>query len=165
MNPLVHLHPATVHFPIALLLVASGAGLLHLLWRPLPWLRVLTWATMALGWLGAAVAILTGLLAQSGLPPQADYRPVLNLHISAALGVLVLYGLLLYMAWMAHRAAARPPRRGPGGALKSPPADLLLDDGRKWLLVGLLLLGMALVALAGWNGGQLVYQFGVNVGQ
>ena len=83
----INLHPATVHFPIAFLLLASGAGLLYMYWRPLEVLRTLTWWPMLLGWLGALVAMLTGLLAQSGLPPQAPYRATLNWHITSGLAL------------------------------------------------------------------------------
>ena len=161
MNPIVHLHPATVHFPIALLWVASAAGLLYFFWRPLPLLRTLTWSTMVLGWIACAVAIATGLVAQSGLPPQAPYRGVLNLHISAGLGVLLNYGALLYLGWLARRGRNTQRRRGEA----APAPDLLDDRTRRWLVALLLGLGALLVLLAGWNGGQLVYQWGVNVAQ
>ncbi|OUC07652.1 hypothetical protein RY27_13605, partial [Litorilinea aerophila] len=69
MNPMpdliTRLHPAVVHFPIAFLLLSSGAGLLYLYWRPRPELRILTWWPMALGWIGGGLAVLSGLLAQS----------------------------------------------------------------------------------------------------
>ncbi len=162
MNPLVHLHPATVHFPIALLWVASAAGLAYLFWRPLPLLRTLTWSTMVLGWIACALAIATGLAAQSGLPPQAPYRGVLNLHISAGLGVLLVYGALLYLAWLARRGRGAKRTRGAPAPV---PADLLDDRARRWLVAALLVLGALLVLLAGWNGGQLVFQYGVNVAQ
>jgi uncharacterized membrane protein len=43
-------------------------------------------------------------------------------------------------------------------------AEDLLDDpaARPWITV-LLLSGMMLIAATGWNGGILVYQWGVNV--
>ena len=85
----INLHPATVHFPIAFLLLASGAGLLYMYWRPLDVLRTLTWWPMLLGWLGALVAILTGLLAQSGLPPEAPYRALGAVWLAALLAVAV----------------------------------------------------------------------------
>jgi len=166
MNLLAHLHPATVHFPIALLFVASGAGLAYLFWRPLPLLRLLTWATMAIGWPTGGVAVLTGLLAQSGLPPQAPYRGVLNWHIGAGLAVLLVYGALLYLYWLHMRRAVRPlppSRRAKDGAAPAPVGDLLDDRSRRWLLAGLLLLGALLLLATGWNGGQLVYVWGVNV--
>lgn len=149
---LITLHPATVHFPIALLLVGSLAGLLYLWWRPRPELRVLTWWLLLLGWIGAGVASFTGLLAQGGLPPQAPFSAVLNGHISSGLAQIVVYAALFYRVWI-HRNRRRP----------SDPADLLdVPSARPWLTV-LMLLGMGLVLLGGWLGGELVYTWGVNV--
>src|ERR1700712_4548060 len=100
------LHPTTVHFPIALLMVASVAGLLYLYWQPHSTLLTLTWWPMRLGWIGAAAAVLTGLLAQRGLPPQAPYLGILNWHIGTGLALLVNYGLLLYQAWVYNSVRA-----------------------------------------------------------
>lgn len=160
MNPLDHLHPAIIHFPIALLLVASAGGLLYLLAWPRAELRLLVWGTMALGWVACGAAILSGLLAQAGLPPEAPYRPVLNLHIGAGLGILLVYGIVLYLGWIqrSERARRERARRGFQETL-----DLLDDPGKRWLTAALLVAGAALVFLTGLNGGELVYIWGVNV--
>lgn len=161
-NIFTHIHPATVHFPIALLLLAAGAGLLYLHWRRHAVLRVLTWWPLLLGWLGNGVAILTGLLAQSGLPPQAPYRGTLNWHITSGLALWAVAGLLLYRWWLHGKMAKRPPLR----KTQSLPTIELLDEphARAWLTATLLLL-IALIFASGWNGGQLVYTWGVNVAQ
>ena len=157
----INLHPATVHFPIAFLLLASAAGLLYIYWRPLDVLRILTWWPMLLGWLGALVAILTGLLAQSGLPPDAPYRATLNWHITTGLALWVLYGLLLYWQWLLQK---RPPRRAKAKEQPvTPPPDLLQQPTQRWRVTLLLLVGIGLILASGWNGGKLVYTWGVNV--
>lgn len=157
----INLHPATVHFPIAFLLLASGAGLLYIYWRPLEVLRTLTWWPMLLGWLGTLLAILTGLLAQSGLPPEAPYRATLNWHITSGLALWVLYGLLLYWQWLLQK---RPPRRTKAAPpIAAPPPDLLQQPALRLRLTLLLLAGIVLVLASGWNGGKLVYTWGVNV--
>jgi uncharacterized membrane protein len=148
---LTTLHPATVHFPIALLIVGSVAGLLYLWWRQQPELRVLTWWLLMLGWIGAGVAALTGLIAQGNLPPQAPYTVTLNSHITSGLALILVYGIVFYRAWL-HR------NRRPAD-----PVDLLDMGAARPLLTALLLLGMALVAIGGWLGGELVYTWGVNV--
>ena len=159
MSLLQHLHPATVHFPIALLSLASVAGLLYLYWRPHPVLLVLTWWPMRLGWLGGGVAVMTGLLAQRGLPPDAPYQSVLNWHISAGLAVLVVYGLLLYQHWFFDTPKAKKARRRAGIQ-----ASTLLDVRRQRIgFTVLALLGLLLLFITGRNGGQLVYEWGVNV--
>jgi uncharacterized membrane protein len=156
MISLPTLHPATVHFPIALLMLASAAGLLYLWWRPREELRTLCWWPMGLGWIGGVIAALTGLLAQAGLPPQAPYRALLNWHIGSGLGLLVVYGLLLYLHWL-RRPTRRQRQRTP-----SPP-PLLDDPGAKAWFSLLLLGGLVLIVASGWNGGRLVYEWGVNV--
>jgi uncharacterized membrane protein len=147
----VALHPAVVHFPIALLLVGSAAALLHIYGPRRRDLATCSWWLLLLGWIGTLAAILSGLLAQSGLPPRAPYRSVLNWHIGTGMAVALVYGALLYLWWLRRaRSGARP----------------LLDDAsaRLWVTV-LLLLGMLLVIASGWSGGSLVYEWGVNVGQ
>ncbi len=151
MINLITLHPATNHFPIALLLVGSLAGLLYLWWQKRPEFRMLTWWLLILGWISAAVATLTGLLAQGNLPPQAPYSATLNWHITSTLALLVVYGAIFYRLWLYRnrRHAADP-------------ADLLdLPSARIWL-TALLLTGIALVFVGGWLGGELVYTWGVN---
>jgi len=159
---LTHFHPATVHFPIALLLLAAGAGLLYLYWQNEKTLRVLTWWPLLLGWLGNSIAILTGLLAQSGLPPQAPYRAILNWHVTTGLALWVLAGLLLYRWWLQGKVAKRrlPQRTEDGLAI-----DLLDEPGARLWLTLLFFLLIVLVFASGWNGGQLVYEWGVNVEQ
>ncbi len=156
---LFNLHPAVVHFPIALLLLASAAGCLYLVALQRTELRILTWWPMLLGWLGGIAAVLTGLLAQSGLPPAAPYRGVLNWHIGTGLAVLLVYGWLLYRGWLYGTARARH-RRAQAGRNS---VDLLDDPANRWWVLALLAVGACLVVASGWNGGRLVYEWAVNV--
>lgn len=154
---LVSLHPATVHMPIGLLILASAAGLLYLYAWPMAQLKVLTWWPMLIGWMSCVLAVLTGLLAQSGLPPDAPYWQLLNGHVTAGLAILLLYGIPLYLRWTRQNKSADD----------SDNQDVLLDSQarqtRLWLSI-CLLVGAVLVLLTGWSGGQLVYTWGVNVG-
>ena len=165
MSIFQHLHPATIHFPIALLLLGSVLALLYL-WRLrmaqdrwVAHMRWAVWLLLGLGWAGGVAAVLTGLFAQSDLPPDAPYRAVLNWHIGGGLAQLVVYGAVLYQGWL-YRSARRQQQRAARGDTSS---DLLdSPHARLWLTV-LLLIGMVLVVATGWNGGILVYEWGVNV--
>lgn len=146
----VTLHPSLVHFPIAFLVLGSMAGLVYLFGPKHEALRTLTWWPLGLGWLGLAPAILSGLLAQQNLPPQAPYSDVLNWHIGTSMALLVIYAAVLYLGWLYRQ------RRRPAMA-----ADLLdAPHGRR--LAPWLLLGLATVIATGYLGGELVYTWGVN---
>lgn len=159
MNFLQHLHPATVHFPIAFLLLGSALILLHLGRRAPFDLKPTIWLLLVVGWVGGGVAVLTGLLAQANLPPDAPYRTVLNVHIGSGLAVLVIYGFLLYRGWLYRGAQAQKARQ----RAKIDTRDLLDDAGARWWVALTATSGAVLILAAGWYGGQLVYEFGVNV--
>lgn len=158
---LATLHPAVIHFPIALLLVGSAAGLAYLAGLRRPELIVLTWWLLFLGWVGTLVAILTGLLAQAWLPPQVPYRSVLNWHIGTGIALAVTYGGLLYWQWLRRKRIARAARSAQ--MFERATLDPLDDPAARLWLAGLLIAGTMLVIASGWNGGRLVYTWGVNV--
>lgn len=147
------LHPAVVHFPIALLLVGSALALFSMYWHRLHTATSCAMWLLLAGWVGIAVAILTGLLSQSDLPPDAPYRGPLNRHIGAAIGAAIIYAILLYLRWLRRPRAGKP----------SQPM-ILRDAASRWWVSLLLIVGLLLVSVCGWYGGQLVYEWGVNVG-
>lgn len=151
MNLLDHLHPAVVHFPIALLLLGSVLALVQLYGWVRFDLRVTIWVLLGAGWLGGLAAVLSGLLAQANLPPDAPYRGVLNWHIGTGVALLVVYGVLLYQAWLGR------PGRG------SRAHDLLAEPRSRLWVTALLATGIVLIVATGWNGGLLVYRWAVNV--
>lgn len=164
---LVKLHPASVHFPIALLLSASVSGLFYLYGKRLPLLLTLVWPLMGLGWIAAIVAALTGLITQRGLPPQAPYQSILNWHITTGLAQIVVYGLLLYQRWryptlVKQRARRRGGRTAEANSLAAPD-DLLNDSASRIGITLLLVSGIVLILASGWIGGRLVFEWGVNV--
>ncbi len=168
MNPLNHLHPSIVHFPIALLLLGSVVALGHLYglarFAPYTDLRRTGWFLLAAGWLATLPALLSGLLTQSNVPPDAPYRQTLNWHTGTAIALALLYGLVLYRAWLFQGAKARKARAAQRAAGPNEVGDLLdHPPARAWLSLALLG-GMALIVATGFNGGQLVYEWAVNVG-
>jgi uncharacterized membrane protein len=137
------LHPRFVHFPVALLATGSVLALVYLLgWRRTA-LPGLAWAMLLLGWLGIFPAMLSGLIDRNRAPDDSAIMAVMNPHIAASFGLLILYGLLLYER------------------LRSP--AVLDQPRRRWLLLGLLALGLLLLTVEGWLGGKLVYDLGVGV--
>ena len=159
MSLYAHFHPAIVHFPIALLLVGSVVALACLYQLvPAHW-RMVAWFMLACGWVGGLAAILSGLVAQSRLLPDAPYALVINWHIGTGLAQLVLYGFLLYRGWIFHTARARHARTALGRSAQ----DLFDDRAARTWITFILCIGMLLIAATGWNGGILVYQWGVNV--
>lgn len=154
-----HLHPATIHFPIAFLALATVTGILYLHWRKQPNLAFCTWWSLRLGWLGCCLAVATGLWAQSGLPIQTPYETLLNWHFFTGLALLFIYGTPLYQHWLYHS-----PRRQKERQRRGVNTEELLDDPQaQWWLTLCLLAGLLLLLVSGWTGGRLVYEWGVNV--
>ena len=91
MNLLTHLHPAIVHFPIALLLLGSAIALVHLYHLagldPRIDLRRTAWFLIGLGWVAIVPVVLSGLLAQSPLPPRRSLSHGPQLAYRHRLGV------------------------------------------------------------------------------
>jgi uncharacterized membrane protein len=163
------LHPATVHFPIAFLIAASLAGLAYIHWRRLEPLRIITWWSMTAGWFVLILAIITGIVDQGRLPPDAPYRTVLNWHTTLGLALAVIYGDMLYRGWLhnhkkGRRRGEEAKRRRGKAEGQEEPIEFLLLPRQRWLLTAELLLGIVLVIAGAWLGGQLVYTWGVNVG-
>jgi uncharacterized membrane protein len=133
------LHPAIVHFPIALLLSATVADL--------AWVAGITSAAhlaavlMAAGLAMGLVAMGAGMIDFIGL--DETVVPYALQHV-AAVGVAWLgYGIALYLRRDLFQGAAE---------LSS-------------LSVAISLVSALILALGGWLGGRLVYTFGAGVSQ
>lgn len=152
------IHAAIVHFPIALLICGSLA-LLGTLYRwPRVELRIIGWGLLLPGWLTLLAAIVSGIVSQGVLPPDAPYRPLLNWHTGSGLALAILYGDLIYRGWLKWSRRNRTEGEGLDWT-----TDLLTGSGGKWRLTAQLLLGIGLVIFSAWLGGHLVYEFGVGV--
>ncbi|RME80801.1 MAG: DUF2231 domain-containing protein [Caldilineae bacterium] len=133
------LHPMVVHFPIALFTLSFVLALAGRIW---PRLREMEWLLFALGTLAALAAVVTGLAAHFPYE-NTDLAAIIEPHqFSALLGTLVMLGIAI------GRFVSR--RRGK-------------DIGQQsWYLV-FAVLGLVWIVLVGGTGGQLVYQYAVNV--
>lgn len=139
-----HLHPAAVHFPIALLLAGAAAAAARLSRRMPEWLgKTESW----LLWLGTASAWITlalGLIAERTARHVPPAWEVLAEHEELAWWTCAVFGVLSSLRWYAVRTG-----RDTG---KVRAVQMLL-----WLAASILLVATAL------HGGELVYGFGMGV--
>lgn len=131
------LHPALVHFPIALLLSATAADV--------AWLVGLTTNTQ-IGAILMAGGLTMGLFAMgAGL---ADFAALEDAVVPHALRHISAAGL----AWLGYGIALYIRRDNLSGATSLATSSIIVS-----IASGLVL------ALAGWLGGRLVYSFGAGV--
>lgn len=135
------LHPMTVHFPIALYLLGVLLTIVYL-WRGQADYERFAFLSFSLSWLATVVASVVGLFDQNQLELTDLRRQQVNPHITAAVSLLIINGLLLYMR------------------LRWP---TVLVTSRRWLYLGLMLLGVVAVVITGWLGGELVFRWQVGV--
>lgn len=79
-----NIHPMIVHFPIALVFGAIGAGLLALIFRRWAWLRLATVALYVVGGASAVFTYFTGTWAADAVSVSAEAQPVLTEHSNLA---------------------------------------------------------------------------------
>lgn len=133
------LHPILVHFPIALLLLSFAATVAARLW---PKLHEPAWLFLLIGAPLALPATITGLIAHlpyEGYALSSAIEPHQFLGIG---GTLVTLGLLFWRY--------RTRRKGQDSG-----------QGLPYLLIALI--GLVWLFLLGGTGGNLVYEYGVNV--
>jgi uncharacterized membrane protein len=132
-------HPLVVHFPIALLLTSLLLDGLALVFQRPTTHRVALW-NLALGTLGAGVAVWTGYRAADIAKHTFESHQVMELHRKLGLTTLILGALLVaWRLWRRDRVSRRTR------------ACMLLLMG---VMAGTLAFGAHL-------GGRLVYEFGV----
>jgi uncharacterized membrane protein len=141
---LYQVHPAIVHFPIALLALGAAVAAARLSKRSPQWLSLAESWLLWLGTLSAWVALGFGLLAERGAPHKPLAWEVLADHKTLAFwtcGVFSVFSLL--RLWAAERA----------------------HDADQWRLLqlGLWLAGFALLMATGLHGGKLVFDFGMGL--
>ena len=134
------LHPATAHFPLALLLSTVAwdavAG-----WTGDPfWNRMAFWVLVA-GLVASVPTLVTGLVEYAALGVEHPASPRANLHLS-----LVLVAVSLFGASALFRGADVL------GEAADPVAALMTSG-----------LGAVVLMVGGWAGADLVYRYGVGV--
>lgn len=138
MHPI---HPIAVHFPIALLSTTVLSDLLWSRWQ-LDGLRAAGWYTLVLGLGGALVAVITGSIAEEGVEHSGVPKRVLEIHETLGFATFWIFAGLLglriaeWLGWIRERLALR----------------IVLGLG-----------AVALLFIASYYGGSLVYEFGAGV--
>lgn len=140
-RPLGHpLHPATTHFPVALLLstvlwdVVAG-------WTGDPfWDRMAFWVLVA-GLAASGLTVITGLLEYAALGVEHPASSRANLHLGLVLVAVSLFGVSALF-------------RG---------AEVLGEAADPVAAVVAAALGAAVLVVGGWAGADLVYRHGVGV--
>jgi uncharacterized membrane protein len=131
------LHPALVHFPLALWLAAVFWDLVSW-WRPDPlWWQMAYWC-LALGLVVSLAAIATGFVEYAGLAPEQPGIDAAATHMLVMVSATAAFGA----SWLL---------RAFSGSTSAPsPWAIALGLG-----------GAALLAAGGWLGGTLVYRHGM----
>jgi len=141
---LYHLHPAAVHFPIALLIAGAAAAGLRLRKGSPDWLSKAESWLLWLGSLSAWAALGLGVLAERTAPHRALAWEVLAEHEELAWWTVAVFTALSGLRLFAVRAGR--------DAGKFRAAQVLL-----WVL------GLGLLVATAMHGAELVYGFGMGV--
>lgn len=140
-----HLHPAAVHFPIALLIAGAAAAAARLRKAAPEWLSKAESWLLWLGTLSAWTALGLGLLAEKTAPHVPSAWEVLAEHEALGWWTVAVFSGLSSLRLFAVKTA-----RDAGMARA---AQVLL-----WLI------GLGLLVATAMHGAELVYGFGVGVG-
>jgi uncharacterized membrane protein len=133
-------HPMLIVFPIGLFITSFIFDLVYLAAGDPFWYRTAFW-TMLIGFIGTLAAALPGFADYLSLSPKTEARRIATYHMVVGMSLAALYFVnLMVRDW------------GAIGANRTP-----------WLPVGLNLLGVLLISVQGWLGGELVYRHGVGV--
>lgn len=132
-------HPIMVHFPIALLILGI---VLSYATRWYPNLVDTTWILLLVGGLSTLPATITGLI--SHFPYEVTVlHDVIETHQLLGFGTTLLFLALIVWRWQSRRKGK--------------------DIGTAVPYLAALTLGLVLIFLLGESGGDLVYEYGVNV--
>lgn len=141
MHPL---HPMFVHFPIALLSASVVFDLAAEKWKPEK-LRIASLYTLLLGLAGALVAVITGVMAEESVEQSGAPKQVLDvLEMHEGLGFTTFW---IFAGLLGVRAVM----------------SLNWIKERRRIVLALGLAGVAVLFVASYFGGSLVYEFGVGV--
>jgi uncharacterized membrane protein len=154
--PFNHLHPAIVHFPIALLATAPLLFLLGALWpAQRRGIHAVALLLLVLGLLGGLLALATGDAAENLAHRTPELRVALHAHELSAQWTMAIFGLLT-VTWLLHLGLSRFLHR------EFPPR-LARTCFILWLAVSAL--GLAALLRTGHLGGHMVHDLHTHGGE
>lgn len=134
------IHPMLIVFPIGLYITSFVFDLVYLSTGVSFWFRMAYW-TMVGGLIGNAIAAVPGLLDYLTLPPRTEARQIATYHMGIGVVLAILYfANILLRDW-----------------------GIIAENMKPWSVVILNLVGVLLIGLQGWLGGELVYRHGIGV--
>lgn len=139
-NLMNHAHGAINHFPIALLFVSVG---LDFFAGKRPNLRFSAWLLLALGTVGAAAATVSGLLAHLAYEEDPVLLSAMEVHQYLAFASTALFAALSVWRWRSFRRGS--------------------DVGGNRVYLVLALVGLVVLGITGFLGGNLVTEWGIGV--
>lgn len=135
------LHPAIVHFPVSLFLLAGLFGFISLFIKREFW-KGLVLKSLIGGIIFSPIAVVTGMIEEQSLEHTEAVHEILQIHKYSGLTILFFFQILVVWYWL---------RR------------LLMGNKEYIFWVGCLLLGSALVLFQGYLGGKMVFEEGAGV--
>ncbi|CAA9461957.1 MAG: hypothetical protein AVDCRST_MAG28-3437 [uncultured Rubrobacteraceae bacterium] len=139
-NMINHAHGATNHFPIALLFVSV---ILDAVAGKRPYLRSTAWLLLVLGTLGAIAATVTGLVAHLAYEDDPILLAAIEPHQFLAFGTTAIFAGLAVWRWRSLRRSS--------------------DVGGTLPYLAIALVGLAVLGVTGFLGGNLVSEWGIGV--
>ncbi|MBI3803997.1 MAG: DUF2231 domain-containing protein [Nitrospirae bacterium] len=133
-------HPMLIVFPIGLYITSFIFDLIYLSTGASFWYRMGFW-TILFGFVGNIAAAIPGFLDYLTLPPNTEARQTATYHMGIGIALAILYfANLLFRNW-----------------------GFIGENQTPWGPVILNLVGVLLIGIQGWLGGELVYRYGVGV--
>ena len=134
-------HPIAAHFPIALLVVGAGVSVVVRI-KPSQHLQHSSWLLLWVGTMGALLADVTGVISHFDYE-DTDLHGVIEVHQMWSFAVTLLFIVLTVWRWSSRRKGS--------------------DAGTTSLYLIVVLVGVVGLVLSGMTGGDLVFDYGVNV--
>ncbi len=112
------------------------------MWRKDPDFDKFSFWAFALSWIAAIVAAIIGLIDKGQLAFDDPRQATINQHITFSIVFIIISGLIAYERFRQSD---------------------ILESKRRWWYLGLIAVGAGVVTIAGWLGGELVYNLQIGV--